>query len=102
MKIIIIIIGLLFNLSAIASHTSLGDVAHYAMEPATGIAKAASAISIIIGIGFVISGYEQFRRYREKDQTVKISNFILLFLFGVVLIALPLLAKYTESGALLK
>jgi hypothetical protein len=75
-----------------------GQVANNILEPVTIASSFISGISIIIGMTSLLSAFLRYMQHRVNPLAQPISTVILLVVLGVILIALPLIYKLTESG----
>lgn len=86
---------------AFARVNNLGDLSRGLMEPMAGLADLLHAIALVIGIGFLLSGLLQYHAYRQNAQQVRLSTPLLLFALGAVLVTIPMVQLWSESGKLL-
>ncbi len=75
-----------------------GQVATNILEPVTIASSFMSGISIVIGMTSLFSAFLRYMQHRVNPLAQPISTVILLVVLGVILIALPLIYKLTESG----
>ena len=57
-------------------------------------------MSLAIGIALLFGSLIQYKNYRNNPSQVPLSRPITLLVFGVLLIVLPLLTKFSESALL--
>lgn len=59
-----------------------------------------SSVAIIIGIGLLAGAFIQYKEHKRNPLQVPISRPIVVFILGVVLIAIPLLGEMTQGGGI--
>ena len=96
------IIGLVFftSANAYALSESLGDLSDKLMLPMSVLTSALYNMSLAIGIALLFGALIQYKNYRNNPSQIPISRFVTLLIFGLVLIALPVLAKFSASATL--
>lgn len=96
------IISLIFFVSgnAYAFSDSLGDLADKLMLPMSVLTSALYNMSLAIGIALLFGALIQYKNYRNNPAQVPMSRFVTLLIFGLVLIALPIFAKFSISSNL--
>jgi hypothetical protein len=57
-------------------------------------------MSLAIGIALLFGSIIQYKNYRNNPSQVPLSRPITLLIFGVILIVLPILTKFSESALL--
>lgn len=101
---IVIFISLLIPGFVLADNsTDMGALAENLMEPAAMLSEFISNGAIVIGITFLFASVIKYFRYRENPMAVPISDVVFLFIFGVLLICLPVAYKllYTTPPVVL-
>lgn len=76
----------------------LGQVASNMLEPVTIASSFLSGISIVIGMTCLFSAFLRYMQHRINPLAQPISTVFLLVVLGVILLALPLVYRLTESG----
>ncbi len=96
------IIGLAFftPVDAYALSESLGDLSDKLMLPMSVLTSALYNMSLAIGVALLFGALIQYKNYRNNPSQVPISRFVTLLIFGLVLIALPVLVKLSASAEL--
>ena len=101
MKKIISFISLIFSINASALVSdSLGDLSDKLLLPMSLLTSALYNMSLAIGIALLFGALIQYKNYRNNPSQVPLSRPITLLVFGLVLLILPILTKFSE-GALL-
>lgn len=75
----------------------IGEVADAAMVPMMALSKTMVAMAFVSGVGFLLAALIQYKYHRENPQQVRFSTPVLLFLLGLALVALPIIAKFSPS-----
>lgn len=78
--------------------TGLGSVAANLMEPVEIVAGFLSGASIIVGMTCLFAGFVRYMQHRVNPLAHPISTVITLVILGILLLLLPLIYKFTESG----
>ena len=76
---------------------SFGAIAHNALGPLNVMIKLALTISFMIGAGFVMAALTQYMAHRKNPVQVPISRPITYLIFGLLLIALPIVAQLSRG-----
>ena len=101
MKKIILAILLLSSINAFALIPgSLGDLSDKLLLPMSLLTSALYNMSLAIGIALLFGSLIQYKNYRNNPSQVPLSRPITLLIFGVILIVLPILTKFSESALL--
>ena len=101
MKKIILAILLLSSINAFALIPgSLGDLSDKLLLPMSLLTSALYNMSLAIGIALLFGSLIQYKNYRNNPSQVPLSRPITVLVFGVLLIVLPLLTKFSESALL--
>lgn len=101
MKKIILSILLFSSINAFALIPgSLGDLSDKLLLPMSLLTSALYNMSLAIGIALLFGSLIQYKNYRNNPSQVPLSRPITLLVFGVLLIVLPLLTKFSESALL--
>lgn len=79
---------------------SLGDLSDKLLLPMSLLTAALYNMSLAIGIALLFGSLIQYKNYRNNPSQVPLSRPITLLIFGVILIVLPLLTKFSESAHL--
>ena len=79
---------------------SLGELSDRMMLPLSVLTSALYNISLAIGIALLFGALIQYKNHKNNPGQVPLSRPITLLVFGVVLIVLPILAKFSESAHL--
>ncbi len=79
---------------------SLGDLSDQLFVPLSVLVSTIYNISLVVGIALLFGALIQYKNHRENPGQVVISRPILLLVFGLILIVLPLLAKFSASAHL--
>ena len=97
-KYIIFVLGLLFvgKIFAQVSDGSAGAVAAQMTQPLDVARQAFNAGSLVLGIGFVISGVFKYLRYRHNPHEAPISSVVILFLVGLAFLAFPFAYDFSQ------
>ncbi len=93
-KCIILALGLLPGMLLAAN---LGEVAQHAMVPAIFLAKFAHAACYVVGSSLVLGSFMKYGHRRTHPGTVRASQPIIMFLFGVAAICLPIVAQLSMA-----
>lgn len=86
--------------NAYAFSDSLGDLSDKLMAPLSVLTSALYNMSLAIGVALLFGSLIQYKNYKNNPSQVPISRFFTLLIFGLILIALPILAKFSASAAL--
>ncbi len=87
------------NANALASD-SLGDLSDKLLLPMSLLTGALYNMSLAIGIALLFGALIQYKNYRNNPSQVPLSRPITLLVFGLVLLILPILTKFSESALL--
>jgi hypothetical protein len=79
---------------------SLGDLSDKLLLPMSLLTGALYNMSLAIGIALLFGSLIQYKNYRNNPSQVPLSRPITLLVFGVILVVLPLLTKFSESAHL--
>ncbi len=79
---------------------SLGDLSDKLLLPMSLLTGALYNMSLAIGIALLFGSLIQYKNYRNNPSQVPLSRPITLLIFGVILVVLPLLTKFSESAHL--
>lgn len=79
---------------------SLGDLSDKLLLPMSLLTSALYNMSLAIGIALLFGSLIQYKNYRNNPSQVPLSRPITLLIFGLVLISLPILTKFSESALL--
>lgn len=80
-----------------AADTTLGDAATTALVPVNFFITTLYSICYILGTIFILASGIRYKEYRDNPSQTPISRCILIFIFGLVLLALPFIAKLSQS-----
>ncbi len=99
MKILLfILLSLLIPSIAIASASSLGEIAENLMEPVTIVSDFIGTASIIVGICSLFGAFLRYMQHRVNPMVAPISTIFLLIAMGLALIGLPFIYLLVEGG----
>src|ERR1043165_2548100 len=94
----------ILNIAALDAYAqipgSLGDLSDKLLLPMSLLTGALYNMSLAIGIAFLFGSLIQYKNYRNNPSQVPLSRPITLLIFGVILIVLPILTKFSESALL--
>jgi hypothetical protein len=79
---------------------SLGELSDELLLPLSVLTSGLYNISLVVGIALLFGALIQYKNHRENPGQVLISRPITLLIFGVILIVLPILAKFSASSLL--
>ena len=79
---------------------SLGDLSDKLLLPMSLLTSALYNMSLAIGIALLFGALIQYKNYRNNPSQVPLSRPITLLVFGLVLLILPILTKFSESALL--
>lgn len=79
---------------------SLGDLSDKLLLPMSLLTGALYNMSLAIGIALLFGALIQYKNYRNNPSQVPLSRPITLLVFGVILVVLPILTKFSESALL--
>jgi hypothetical protein len=79
---------------------SLGDLSDKLLLPMSLLTGGLYNMSLAIGIALLFGALIQYKNYRNNPSQVPLSRPITLLVFGVILVVLPLLTKFSESALL--
>jgi Ca2+/H+ antiporter len=79
---------------------SLGELTDKLMLPMSVLASALYNVSLAIGIALLFGALIQYRNHQNNPGQVPISRPVTLLIFGILLIVLPILAKFSQSALL--
>lgn len=79
---------------------SLGDLSDKLLLPMSLLTGGLYNMSLAIGIALLFGSLIQYKNYRNNPSQVPLSRPITLLVFGVILVVLPILAKFSESALL--
>lgn len=80
------------------SGTSLGGAAGNVLVPMTFIANTFYNICFVLGISFIIGAGVRYKEHRDNPTQAPISGPVALLIFGLIFIAIPIIAKLSESS----
>ncbi len=94
------IIGILVTYSIPSySQVGLGQVAGNASSATDVMTNVLSDIFYVIGIGFVVASFVQYREHRDNPQQTPLMRCIVLFIIGLIIGLFPLMVKWTTGRA---
>lgn len=76
---------------------SLGEASINMMAPVGVLAELFYNICYIVGVGFILGSIIRFKEYRENPSQTPISRPITVFIFGLVFLAVPFVAKLSQA-----
>lgn len=79
---------------------SLGDLSDKLLLPMSLLTGGLYNMSLAIGIALLFGSLIQYKNYRNNSSQVPLSRPITLLIFGVLLVVLPILTKFSESALL--
>lgn len=91
------IIGLALFPTICFAATNLGELANELSSPVDLFTSIITKICYVIGFVLIIGSVLQYKRYRENSSEVRLSQPILLFIFGVVIVILPLIPQWLSA-----
>lgn len=77
--------------------TNLGELANELSTPVDLFTSIIVKICYVIGFVLIVGSGLQYKRYRENPSEVRFSQPVLLFIFGVVVIILPLIPQWLSA-----
>lgn len=77
---------------------SIGETATNALEPINIFTNTLYSICFILGAAFIMGSIVRYKEYRENPSQTPVSRPIAIFLFGLVLLAIPIIAKLSEAS----
>lgn len=86
-----------FIMAATSDSTTLGDAASGALVPVNIFITALYNICYILGTVFVLGSGIRYKDYRDNPTQTPISRPIMLFIFGLILLVLPFVAKLSQK-----
>ena len=84
--------------SAVDTAGGFGGVADNLMVPVEVLSSIMSGASIVIGLTCLFGALIRYMQYRVNPLANPISTVITLLVLGIVLLCLPLIYKFTDSG----
>lgn len=81
-----------------AALPGVGGVAANLIAPVDLVSRFLYGMSIVIGIMCLFAAFARYMQYRVNPLANPIGTVVTLFILGVLLIVLPLVYKFTESG----
>lgn len=81
---------------------SLGGASANALEPLGIFTNALYSICYILGAGFIMSSIIRFKEYRENPSQTPISRPIAVLIFGLIFLAIPFIARLSQSSSALR
>jgi hypothetical protein len=101
MKKSILFILLITSINACAQIPgSLGDLSDKLLLPMSLLTGALYNMSLAVGIALLFGSLIQYKNYRNNPSQVPLSRPVTLLVFGVLLVVLPILTKFSESAIL--
>lgn len=79
---------------------SLGGLSDRVLLPMSLLTSALYNMSLAIGIALLFGALIQYKNYRNNPSQVPLSRPVTLLVFGVILVVLPILTKFSESAIL--
>ncbi len=76
----------------------LGGIANNLMEPVAVVASFMVSVALIAGFTCLLAGFLRYMQHRANPLAHPISTVIILLVLGTMLLLLPLIYKFTESG----
>lgn len=76
----------------------LGGVAVNMLEPVTVVSDFVDTGCLVVGIGFIFASIVKYIEHRRSPLMVPISTVVFLLIAGIVLVLLPFLSTFTDSG----
>lgn len=97
---LVILSGLLASSIAHGDQSSLsiGSASANVMEPLSIFTNGLYNICYILGVGFILGSIIRFREYRQNPSQTPISRPIAILCFGLIFIAVPIIAKLSSSA----
>jgi len=78
--------------------TGIGSVATNIMSPVNVFSDFVNSACLVIGGAFIFASIIKYFEHRRSPMMVPMSTVVFLFIAGLALLALPLLAFVTEGG----
>ena len=98
-KIVLPIITVLAGSASCAYATvTLGEVAQHALVPAIMMVQMGYAACYVVGTALMIGSLIRYKDYRTNPMHVRMTQPMLLFMFGAFLILLPIVSQYSSSS----
>lgn len=79
---------------------SLGDLSDKLLFPMSVLTAALYNISLAIGVALLFGAFIQYRNHRKNPGQVLLSRPVTLLVFGLILLVLPIVVKFSESSQL--
>lgn len=77
---------------------TLGQASNKVLEPVSVLADVMYKICYVLGSTLVLGSFIQYKAHRDNPSQVRLSQPIFLLIVGLVLIALPYLAQYSDAA----
>jgi len=81
-----------------AKPVHIGDVSKNILGLASGITDVIFKLCYVIGIALFVGSLMQFKEHRDRPANVRISQPLMMLVFGFAIIMLPILASFSESA----
>lgn len=78
--------------------TGLGGVANNLMSPVNVLSNFIGSACLLLGIVFIFASIVKYIEHRRSPLMVPISTVLFLLIAGLILLCLPFLSMWTESG----
>jgi hypothetical protein len=88
----------LLNISPVLAQSGFGGVANNLMDPVSLFYQFIKSACLLMGGGFVFASLVKYFEHRRSPLMVPMSTVVFLFIAGIILIALPLIAYVSQSG----
>lgn len=98
LQIIVFCLSTLICSQLFAFQTGVGQVAQNLMEPVTLFSNALQTVCFIIGGAFLFAALIKYFEHRRNPLMTPIGTVVFLVIAGILLILIPFLSLYTDSG----
>lgn len=82
-----------------SSGLTIGEVARNILEPTSFLTKAIYAMCYVIGSSLILGSLMMYKMHRDNPIQTPMSRVIFLFLFGVVIVLIPIVAQLSEGAS---
>ena len=85
--------------NAAATAITLGQASNRMLEPVSVLTDVMYKICYVLGSTLILGSFIQYKAHRDNPSQVRLSQPIFLLIVGLVLIALPSLAQYSDAAS---
>lgn len=93
-----LILFVIISVNCVAADVGLGGVATNILEPVTLFGNFVDSACFILGGAFIFASLIKYIEHKRSPLMVPISTVVFLIIAGLILIALPFLSLFVDTG----